>query len=76
MKRVKYVLLDCRGKELIKSEDQWLVEAYKVGFEQALLRAYGKVSEVYDISEQTSLFDALLNDEWNLTIEERIEEDE
>lgn len=76
MKRVKYVLLDCRGKELFSSNDESLVYAYKVGIEKGLLIAYGKVSSRYDISEQTSLFDAILTDEWNLTIEERTDEDE
>lgn len=76
MKRVKYVVLDCRGKELISSYDENLIYAYKVGIEKGLLLAYDKVKEVYDISEQRSLFDSLLNDEWKLTIEERIEEDE
>lgn len=76
MKRVEYVLLDCRGKELFSCSDYQLVYAYKVGIEKGLLIAYGKVSEVYNISKQTSLFESLLTDEWKLTIEERTEEDE
>lgn len=76
MKRVKYVVLDCRGKELFSSSDYHLCSAYKLGIERGLIIAYDKVSSIYDISQQTSLFDAILTDEWNSTIEERTEEDE
>ena len=76
MKRVKYVLLDCRGKELFRCSDYQLCCAYKIGVEKGLLISYDKVEEVYNISEQRSLFDSLLIDEWKLTIEERTEEDE
>ena len=76
MKRVKYVVLDHEGKELFSCSNYQLCYAYKVGVEKGLLISYYKVSEVYNISEQKSLFDSLLIDEWKLTIEERIEEDE